>query len=187
MKLFSKILLFVLVFASSSAYAQTLKFGHIDVNELISLMPERDSAVVKLEKLAAELGENLKGLENELQSKFATYQQKQATWTAAILEAKQKELQDIQARLQEFQQTAQQNYSQVQQQLFAPIYQKAKEVIEKIGKDQSFVYIFDTSSGNIAYIGESSVNVLPIAKSELGIPADKKPMMPKQEAQPAVQ
>ena len=30
------------------ANAQTLKFGHINTNELISLMSERDSALVKL-------------------------------------------------------------------------------------------------------------------------------------------
>ena len=35
---------------STSSFAQNLKFGQLNMQELIALMPERDSAIVKLEK-----------------------------------------------------------------------------------------------------------------------------------------
>lgn len=187
MKHLSKILLLLFVLASSSGFAQNLKFGHINSQELIAVMPERDSAVVKLEKFAAELDGELKAMQAEFQTKVNTYQQKQATWTAVVLESKTKELQELDGRIQKYQQDASETYQQMQQVLYAPVFQKANETIQKIGKDRGLIYIFDTSSGSIPYINATiSEDILPIAKAELKIPADKKPMQTAPAATPAV-
>jgi outer membrane protein len=151
-------------------------------------MPERDSALVKLEKYGNELQETLTTWQNEYQTKLNTYQQKSATWTAAILEAKQKELVDLQNRYEQYQQSANTDFQQTQQQLFAPVYKKANEVIAKIGKANNLVYIFDTTSGTIPYIDATlSTDVLPLAKAEMKIPADKKPMQLKSAETPPAQ
>jgi outer membrane protein len=165
--------------------AQDLKFGHINSQELISVMPERDSALVKLDEHAKELDTELNALQTEFQAKYNTYQQKQATWSAAVLETKTKELQNIDASIQQFQQTAQQEYQQLQQMLFAPVFEKANEIVKQIGKERGLIYIFDTSSGSIPYIdAEKSIDILPLAKAAMNIPADKKPM---QIGEPALQ
>jgi len=177
MKHLSKILLVLFVLVSSTGFAQNLKFGHINSQELISLMPDRDSALVKLEKYATDLDETLQEMKSEFQTKLNTYQQRQATWTAAVLEARQKELQEIDQRISQYQQTAQQEYQQMQQLLFAPVLQKANETITNIGKQRGLIYIFDTSTGAIPFINnELSEDILPLAKTALKIPADKKPM-----------
>jgi len=90
MKHLSKILLVLLVAVSTSAYSQTFKFGHLNSQELVALMPERDSAVAKLEKYSADVNETIEAMQVEFNTKLNTYQQKQATWTAAVLEAKPK-------------------------------------------------------------------------------------------------
>lgn len=175
MKHFSKIILSLLLFVSVSASAQNLKFGHINSQELISLMPERDSAVLKLEKYAENLEETMQAMQVEFQTKLNTYQQRQATWTAAVLESRTKELQQLESNIQQFQQTASQEYQQMQQILFTPVLQKANDVINKIGKDNGFIYIFDTAAGNIPFINtDLSQDILPLAKAALNIPADKK-------------
>lgn len=175
MKHFSKILVAVALMASTSAFAQSFKFGHFNSQELIALMPERDSALVVLEKHANDLDEELHALQTEFQTKYTTYQQKQASWTAAVLEAKTKDLQDLESRIQRYQQTAQQEYTKLQEAIFSPILKKANDAIQKIGKENGFIYIFDISTGALPYISEEfSVDVLPLAKKELNIPADKK-------------
>ena len=136
-------------------------------------MPERDSAVIKLENYAKELDETMQGMQQEFNTKYQTYQQKSATWTAAILEAKTKELQEMQDRLQMFQQNAQQEMGQLQQTLYAPVFDKANKAIEKIGADGGFTYIIDLSAGAVIFKGASSIDLLPMAKEELGIPASK--------------
>ena len=92
----------------------------------------------------------------------------------AILEAKEKELAEMQQRLQQFSQNASMEYSNMQQQLLEPVMQKAREAVEKIGKANGFTYVFDLSAGSIIYFDAvNSTDILPMAKSELGIPADK--------------
>ena len=172
MKNVTKILALVMVLFATQSFAQT-KLGHINMQELINLMPERDSAVIKLENYAKELDETMQGMQQEFNTKYQTYQQKSATWTAAILEAKTKELQEMQERLQMFQQNAQQEMGQLQQTLYAPVFDKANKAIEKIGTDGGFTYIIDLSAGAVIFKGASSIDLLPMAKEELGIPASK--------------
>ncbi|MFA5850299.1 MAG: OmpH family outer membrane protein [Bacteroidales bacterium] len=177
MKHFSKFLLILFVFATSTSFAQTFKFGHINSQELIALMPDRDSAVLKLDIYGKQLQQDMDDMQAEFQTKMNIYQQKQATWTAVVLEDRQKELQQIQARFEAFQANAQQEYQQMQQLLYAPVYQKANETLIKIGKDNGFTYIFDISTGSIPFFNEAqSTDVMPMAKTMLKIPADKKPM-----------
>lgn len=183
MKNITKIFALALVFISTQSFAQTNKFGHINFQELVALMPERDSANVKLEKYATELDETLKGMQNEFNTKYQTYNQKSATWTAAILESKTKELEDMQQRLRLFQENAQADYQNQQQTLYAPIIKKAGDALTKIGKEGGFIYIFDLSGNSLLYHSDASVDILPLARKELGIPADKKPLMPQQAQQ----
>lgn len=171
-----KIALFVffLSVAGFCANAQTLKFGHINTQELVSLMSEMDSARVKLDTYRAELVETMEGMQQEYTAKYNEYTKKEATWTPAIREAKEKEIQEMIQRLQQFEQSAQQEMQQMQQMLMAPVYQKAQEAINKVGKENGLTYIFDTSAGSIIYMDEAvSTNILPLAKKELGIPAEK--------------
>lgn len=175
MKKITKFLALALVFVSTQSFAQNLKFGHVNLQEIVALMTETDSANVKLEKFGKDLSETMEGMQTEFQNKYQAYQQKYQTWTAAVLESKQKELQDMETRLQQFQQNAQGEYQQMQQQLFAPIFKKANEAIDKIGKDNGYIYIFDTSVGNILYINDSqSTDITSLAKKALNISPDKK-------------
>lgn len=172
MKNVTKFLALVMVLFATTSFAQT-KLGHINMQELVALMPERDSAVIKLENYAKELEETMQGMQQEFNTKLQTYQQKNATWTAAILEAKTKELEEMQQRLQMFNQNAQQEMAQLQQSLFAPVYEKASKAVETLGTDGGFTYIFDLSAGGILFKGVSSIDLLPDAKKALGIPATK--------------
>lgn len=178
MKHVSKFLLLLFVLAGTTSFAQTtVKFGRINSEELIALMPERDSAFIKLDKLSKELKENMEALQNEFQTKYATYQQKQATWTAALLETKQRELQDLQSRYDQLRQTAPQDFQDEQQKLLTPVYQKANETIKALGKENGCAFVFDLSTGAIPYFDEAqSIDLLPLARKKLGIPADKVPM-----------
>lgn len=136
-------------------------------------MPERDSAVIKLQNYAKELEETMQGMQQEFNTKLQTYQQKNATWTAAILEAKTKELEEMQQRLQMFDQNAQQEMAQLQQSLFAPVFEKANKALETIATAGGYTYVFDLSTGTILFKGATSNDLLPEVKKELGIPASK--------------
>ena len=98
---------------SLSASAQ--KFAHVNFNELVMLMPAADSARAQIAASQQEAQDTYKSMTDEFQVKYQQYQQKSSTWTPAIRESKEKELQDIQTRIQDFDQSIQQELQQQQQ------------------------------------------------------------------------
>ncbi|MBP9986674.1 MAG: OmpH family outer membrane protein [Bacteroidales bacterium] len=167
-------LLFTLAFVAVSVNAQNLKFGHINTTELVSLMSDTDSAMVKLKAYQTELEEEMDAMKVEYNNKLNTYQQKAATWTAAIKEAKEAELSEMVGRLEQFQVTAQQDLGQMNQTLMVPIYDKAKAAIDKIAKEKGLAFVFEMSTNPVIYYDEKiSTDLLPLAKAALGIPAEK--------------
>lgn len=168
----------LLVAAAFSAGAQTgaasLKFGHINSNELVALMPDMDSARVKMQAYQTDLEETLQGMEDEYTTKLTEYQRKESTWTPAVREAKEKDIQDLVQRIQQFQQTAREEMQQMQQLLMGPVVQKANDAIQKVAKANNLTYVFDMSVGAVLYRDETvSIDLLPLVKAELGIPAEK--------------
>ena len=154
--------------------AQNLKFGHINTSELISLMSERDSAVVKLQAYQDDLIETLSGMETEYNNKLNEYQRKRNEWAPVVIETKERELTELGQRMQQFQQNAQQEMSQMQQVLMQPVIEKAQNALTKIAKSNNLVYVFDTAVGALIYFDDAvSLDLLPLAKKELGIPAEK--------------
>ncbi len=171
-----KIVLLAFCVLSFGAFsqAQNLKFGHINTNELISLMSDRDSAIIKLQAYQNDLVETLEGMETEYNNKVNEYQRKRNEWAPVVIETKERELQELGQRMQQFQQTAQQEMAQMQQVLMNPVIEKAQNAITKVAKANNLVYVFDTSVGALIYFDEAvSLNLLPLAKKELGIPAEK--------------
>ena len=97
------------------------------------------------------------------------YQQKAESWTAAVRQSKEKEITDVQNRLTEFQQTIQQELQQQQNELMAPIQQKAIEAVEKLAKEGGYVYVFEV--GSMLYIDpKQSTDLTPAARKALNIP-----------------
>lgn len=171
-----KIVLFAFCVLSCSvlSQAQNLKFGHINTSELISLMSERDSAFVKLQAYQNDLEETLEGMGTEYNNKLNEYQRKRNEWAPVVLETKTRELEELGQRIQQFQQNAQQEMAQMQQTLMAPVIEKAQNAVTKVAKSNNLVYVFDLSTGSLIYYDDAvSLDLLPLAKKELGIPAEK--------------
>jgi outer membrane protein len=85
-----------------------------------------------------------------------------------IRQTKEKEITDLQARIQAFQQSADQDLGAKQAQLFNPLIEKVKNAISTVGKANGYTYIFDIGTGALVYY-EMGDNVLPLVKKELGI------------------
>ena len=156
--------------ATLSASAQQM--GRVNFNELVMLMPEMDAARETIAASQKEAEETYAAMVEEYQGKYTQYQQKQASWTAAIRESKERELMDIQNRLQEFQQTISQELQQQQSQLMAPIQEKAGKVVQDIAKAKKLLVVFDESQA--LYFDESAVvDITPDARKALGIAPER--------------
>lgn len=159
------LLAFVAFLGMTDAVAQ--KFGHLDAQDILLTLPERADAQASIEAAAAEYETEVSRMQTELETKFADYQAKAATWPDAIRQQKERELQQLDAGLQEFGMTIQNDLAQMEQQLLAPMIERVRNAIEAVGKEQGFTYIFDTSTGVTLYNGGQDVTDL--VKTKLGM------------------
>ena len=160
----------VVTFFGQSASAQ--KFGHIDNDQLIQALPEFDTARVQLEKFQKELVNALELMSVEFNNKRDAYQKDAQNLSDIVKQNKEQELSDLQGRIQEFQQNAQQQLQNKQAELFQPIVTKVDKAVKEVGKENGFIYIFDVSQSkaSLLYFDETkSTNVTPLVKTKLGI------------------
>ena len=155
-------------FMTMSASAQ-VKLGHIETQKLIQAMPEWTAAQKQMENEQASVEKELTSLGEQFQAKMGEYTKNLSTYTDIIRAAKEQELQDLQKRIQSFQEIAQNNLEKKQQELMQPIVSKATEAIKAVGKENGFTYILDMSAGGILYASESSQDILPLVKKKLGM------------------
>ncbi|MDP4185532.1 MAG: OmpH family outer membrane protein [Bacteroidota bacterium] len=168
---FSIIALF-LVFAGNGVFAQkTLKFGHVDSQKLMEVLPGRVDAEKQLEKYAKEFDDQYNGIQKELQQKFQEYMSKKDSMNDATKAAEEAKLNEMNKRLETFQQTATQQVNQKKMELFKPLLEKAKTAIEAVAKEQGLIYVFEVTEGSspIIYKSPESIDILPMVKKKLGI------------------
>lgn len=163
------VLLVAVALISLTGIAQ--KFGHIDSQELLQLMPETKLAQEEIAKITAEHQGILEMLQADI-TKLETEIQSNPNMPEAIQQSKYQQYQGLQQNFYDQQQSAEQDIRVKNEELITPIIEKAKKAIEEVGKNNGFTYIFDTSGGVIVY--EGGENVIALVRAKLGIPADAK-------------
>ena len=157
---------------SVAAMAQDFKFGYVDFNEVIMLMPEMDEARATIEENQKTNEEILMTMYKEYETKMQQYQQNNATWSPAVREMKEKEIMQLEQNLQQNQQVLQQELQQLQQQLQAPIYKKAQDTVNELAKAKGLALVFEKNS--LLYLDPAQgVDLTPEARTALNIPADR--------------
>lgn len=156
--------------AGKQAYGQTLKFGHINSDELVKSMPEYDTVLAQLGRLQKELGNTLEIMQVEFNNKYESYLKENKNLSDLVKQAKEQELQEISQRIQNFQAQAQSELQEKQATLSKPVFDKVDKAIKDVGKEGGFIYIFDVAKGDLLYFDETkSANILPQVKTKLGL------------------
>ena len=167
-----KIALVMLLALPMGVFAQNLKFGHINAQEIITVMPEFTKAQNDIQTLEKQLTAELQRTQEEFNKKYQEFQQAMAkdSLPANIAERRQKELQDKMQRQEQFQQDAQQQMQKAQTDAMAPIYKKLDDAIKAVGAAEGVIYIFDLARTSIPYVNEAqSINLTNKVKANLGI------------------
>ena len=138
-----------------------------------------------LDTFGKELQDNIETMNVEFNNKLQEFQKNSSTYNDAVREMKAKELQDLQNRSREFQEMSQQQYQQKYNELLTPIIEKAKNAIDKVSAAGGYTAVFDTAAGAMAYFSETLLtDIAPEVRTELGIPADAKPITDTTDAAP---
>ena len=104
-----KLLIATFMFAVLSMTAQEIKFGHINTDVLLSIMPETKKAEKEMKNLGETYENELKSMISEYQNKAQKYQAEAEKKSNAINQSRMKEMQDMEARIQQYRSTVQQD------------------------------------------------------------------------------
>lgn len=164
LKLFVVILL---VGTTASINAQTLKFGHIDMQGLIQVMPESMTAQTELDNFQKDIEEIFNGMQIEQQEKYSELEQLGEDGSEVIRNAKITELQDLMQRIEDYRTSATQQIQQKQNEVFQPVVEKAQIAVDEVAKENGLIYVFEVNA--LLYKSNQSIDLLPLVKEKLGI------------------
>lgn len=176
----SLVLTWVVLLSGSAAQAQ--KIGHINLQELISVMPETKKVQDTLQSVQKQWELILKESQAEIEKKYNEFSNNK-TWTPQMRQFKEKELQDMSQKMEATRQQAQEDLQEKEQQLQEPVYEKAKKYINEVAKEMGFNTVINSTGGYVLLVSNPADDLMAPVKKKMGIaesaPAPGK-MTPKQ-------
>jgi outer membrane protein len=167
-KLFKVALIAVsMLFVGNFAKAQT-KIGYINFQALITQMPEYKTIRSQVDIYQKQFIDQLTSMNNELQTKGQEFQKTSASMTDAVRSAKQSELQDIQKRMQDYQNDAQQKVDAKTNELSKPLIDKARAAVTEVAKEKGFTYVLDSGQTTLIVSPEGD-DMMAAVKAKLGL------------------
>lgn len=158
----------VMLAISATGTVSAQKFGYVNIEELISVMPEMGDVRTKLTALQSDLEAQMKVMEDEFTKKRDEYERTLSTMTDSVKRLKEDELNSLIQRIQNFQQTAQSDMEKQYQELVEPLFEKAQVAINNVAVEQGLAGVFAAAA--LIYTDKNAmVDVLPLAKKRLGI------------------
>ena len=159
----------ILLLSAGFANAQAPKFGHIDLQALIQVMPERAVAEKQFTAYQKDLEDAWGAMQKEYQTKVIEYTNKRDSLSETLRKIKEEDLGALNDRIQTYQQNAQQQLSGKSAELLKPVTDKAEKAIKDVATEKGLIYVFDMSSRVILYNSKESLDLLPLVKVKLGI------------------
>ncbi len=165
-----------LLFSANIANAQQ-KLAHLNSADIIQAMPEVKTAQATLETFRKAKTADIDKMIAEYQTKLQAAQAKEKTRSEANKDVVDKELQtmgndlqDLQKRIEDARNKAQQEMEAKNAELFNPIQIKADGAIKAVSKEKGFAYVFDTANPALVYF-DGGEDITALVKTKLGITA----------------
>lgn len=147
------------------------RYGHLNLGQLVSVMPQTKDAEAQLKAYRDSLTDEGLKLETKFREDYTTFvtEARSGTMTPLQQQEKQTALQGQQEQLAAYEQQVQQMLAARRDQLLGPVLERAQEAIEEVAKAEGFIMIFDTSVFNSVLFADDSEDVMPLVKARLGI------------------
>jgi outer membrane protein len=162
------VFVFFITLSSLTQAQNPVKIGYIDFNTLVSAMPGIDSVKIKLQKYQQTLSDQMDAMGAEFENKYLDYQSKSSGMSDLIKQTKEKELTDLQGRIDAFKAKAQQDFQAKQAELLQPIIGKAKDAVKEVAKENKYTYIINSIEDIMLY-AEPADDIMQLVKKKLGI------------------
>jgi len=163
------IIAIIALLAYSETQAQQ-KIGYVVFDSLVVMMPEYDTARMKVQKKEQEYYNDLQLYAQERSKKVQEYQklQKSPNQTPILLQLKEDEIGDLDKKIQQAQQDYQQKLLAYEQELIGAISEKVQKAVEAVAKEKGYTYVFNKSAMTLIYADGKDDLMQPV-KKKLGL------------------
>lgn len=168
-KILNLLLVLSFIAFSGHSFGQDYKFGHIESQGIIVLMPEYAKASDSLQVVRNKYDEQAERMQVEINRKYNELIEQQNELDSLILESMFSEVQSMQERLQNFQMQAGQKLRTLEADLLQDVMDKLDESIAEVARELDLMYVFDRSQRNPVYASDQSIDVGPMVKEKLGV------------------
>jgi outer membrane protein len=126
-----------------------VKIGFINADYILSQMPEAKQVEEDLKNTQKQYETLYQGKVKDFQDKLAAFEKLNADPKTAdiIKQDKEKELQNLQTSIQEFQQNSQSSLQKKQAQLLQPLLKKVEENMHTVAAENAYTYVFNYDAG----------------------------------------
>ncbi len=130
-----------------------VRIGYMNVQEVISQMPERPGVEQQLNDFITQKRNQLQQRTASFQEAVADYQENQASMSQQQQAEREEELAQMEEELVNYQQTLQAEIQQKRTELLSPLYDRINAAIETVAQDLELDFVLNEETG----IGEKIV------------------------------
>ena len=144
------------------------KSGYISIDEVVQLMPEYKKSMADIAQFDSALQINYGETLKELNRQDSIFKADSVKMGNAVKIANKEKMKKLLVELQGFEQSYQQQMQQKQEELMAPVAQKANQLISEVAKANGYAYVFRKEALIVSPEGD---DILPLVKKKLGASA----------------
>ena len=165
-----KTLIFTLILTFVAFYSQAQKYGYLNSSQIIMIHPDIKAADQKLINFQNDLISQGEEMARKLESNYNAYvtEANKGTLTQIQMQEKETALGQEQQAIRQFEVEMQQKILKKREELYQPVLNLIQKAVEEVGKENSYMMIFDTSTGGILHAGDTD-NVLELVKKKLNL------------------
>lgn len=165
-----KFLKIAILLISLSGFSQS-KVGAVDIEYILSQMPELNTVQHQMEAYGKKLDSSLNKRIAEYKKAVEDYKTREAGFTEAQKKEKQTNIINLETDIQKFQENGSKLINIKNNEYLQPLYQKIGVALEKVAKTQGYTQVMQTSN-DMVYLDPSYDLTVPIIE-ELGIEIKK--------------
>ena len=161
-------LVMIALFAFNPFLSAQSKIGYISIDEVVQLMPEYKKSMAEIAQFDSALQINYGETLKELNRQDSIFKADSVKMGNAVKTANKEKMKKLLVELQGIEQSYQQQMQQKQEELMAPVAQKANQLINEIAKANGFSYVFRKEA---LVVYPEAEDLLPLVKKKIATPA----------------
>lgn len=142
------------------------KIGHIDMAKLLTALPEYAQVTEQLEKRREEQTSKIQAMAKDLAAKAEAFKSKGDSIPASEKVLRLQEISELEGRINEYRDGMEDSLHLKEQELLAPLLDRAIDLVGSVAKGQGYVYVLDSNQTVLIYSDESR-DLLPLIMQRL--------------------